>query len=157
MNIIIQYPKVTQSAILFNSPSKSVSSLLHCSCPDHLFVLDVIINQCLVRNTNCVFPDVAGFCSWLFRFYVLRIYQIFRFHQIFKVLPRNVTTFVIVLPRINKFYCICGGSTYDWSFITFVKDFLNIQILHVCYEFIKDSNFATFMKLCQGFLFIYEH
>jgi nitrogenase molybdenum-iron protein alpha/beta subunit len=39
-----------------------------------------------------------------------------------------------------KFYCIYGGSTKDWNIITFVKDLLNIHILHVCYEIIKDQN-----------------
>jgi len=67
-----------------------------------------------MRNTNCVFPDVAGFCLWLFRFYVLRIYQGFKFHQIVKVLPQNVTTFVKVLPR---------------NVTTFVKVLPRIQIL----------------------------
>jgi hypothetical protein len=74
---------------------------MHGSSPGHLVVLDIITELIFGEEHKCVAPDVAFFLFMAFQILsLLRIYQGFKLHQVFKDLARNVTTFVKVLQVI---------------------------------------------------------
>jgi hypothetical protein len=124
--------------VLFFPYPKNTSPLTHGFSPDHLVFLNVI--------TELIFGEKHKLCSsWCFLFMAfqilcaLRIY--FKFHQMFKVLLRNVATFVKVLQRIQilfylwmiykglKYYHNCKGFTKYSNFTMFVMNLARIQIL----------------------------
>jgi hypothetical protein len=64
-----------------------------------------------------------------FLFVAFQILCIKEFHHIFQVLPRNVTTFVTILPRIQILLLLWGI-------------YRGLKYYRKCYGFIEHSNFT---------------